>query len=49
MTLGTDTGNVTFQCADSSGSDRNITLSGPLTGSGGLNVTAGLGNTARLP
>ena len=48
ITLGNSGGNVTFQCADSSGTDHNITLSGPLTGSGGLNVTAGLGNSGTL-
>lgn len=41
MTLGTSNGNITFQCADSVGDPFNISLSGALTGAGGLNVTGG--------
>ena len=43
ITLGTANGNITFQCTDGSGNPFSITLSGPLTGSGGLNVTGGGG------
>jgi autotransporter-associated beta strand protein len=39
MTLTNLNGNITFQCADNNGNPNNITLSGPLTGVGGLNVT----------
>jgi autotransporter-associated beta strand protein len=39
MTLATLNGNITFQCADSSGTPWNISLAGPLTGAGGLYVT----------
>ena len=39
MTLGTANGNITFQCADNSNSPWTISLSGALTGTGGLNVT----------
>ena len=41
MTLGTANGNITFQCADNNNSLWNISLSGALTGTGGLNVTGG--------
>jgi fibronectin-binding autotransporter adhesin len=41
MALGTLNGNITFQCADNNNNPWNISLSGPLTGSGGLNVTGG--------
>jgi autotransporter-associated beta strand protein len=41
MTLGTANGNITFQCADSLGTPHNISLSGALTGAGGLYVTGG--------
>jgi autotransporter-associated beta strand protein len=41
ITLGTLDGNVTFQTANSSGSPYNISLSGALTGAGGMNVTGG--------
>ncbi len=41
MTLDTPNGNITFQCADGSGNPFNISLSGALTGTGGLNVTGG--------
>ena len=39
MTLGTVNGNITFQCADPFSNPLTITLSGALTGAGGLNVT----------
>jgi len=39
ITLGTANGNVTFQCADSSGNPWSIALNGSLTGAGGLNQT----------
>jgi autotransporter-associated beta strand protein len=39
MTLGTANGNITFQCADNGSTPNNISLAGPLTGPGGLNVT----------
>jgi autotransporter-associated beta strand protein len=39
LTLGTANGNTTFQCADSGLAPHNISLSGALTGSGGLYVT----------
>lgn len=38
MTLATTNGNITFQCADNFNSSYNISLSGALTGPGGLNV-----------
>ncbi|MGA2867951.1 MAG: autotransporter-associated beta strand repeat-containing protein, partial [Verrucomicrobiota bacterium] len=41
MTLATLNGNITFQCADNNGNPWNISLSGALTGPGGLNVTGG--------
>ena len=41
MTLSGQAGNVTFQTADSGGNAHNITLSGALTGPGGLFVTGG--------
>jgi autotransporter-associated beta strand protein len=41
ITLATLNGNITFQCADSNQNFHNITLTGPLTGAGGLNVTGG--------
>jgi fibronectin-binding autotransporter adhesin len=41
MTLGTLNGNITFQCADNNNASWNISLSGPLTGPGGLNVVGG--------
>ncbi|QJE96934.1 beta strand repeat-containing protein [Luteolibacter luteus] len=37
MTLGTTNGNVTFKAADAANAARNISLSGVLSGSGGLN------------
>src|ERR1035438_9034301 len=39
ITLGTANGNITFQCADSSNNPYTISLSGALTGAGGLYVT----------
>lgn len=48
MTLGTANGNITFQCADASDTDHNISLSGALTGAGGLYVTAGAAGTGTL-
>src|ERR1017187_8974772 len=39
MTLGPANGNITFQCADSSNNPYTISLSGALTGAGGLYVT----------
>lgn len=39
MTLSSANGNITFQCADNNGNPNNITLTGTLSGSGGLNVT----------
>src|SRR6201999_1999791 len=40
ITLATDNGNITFQCADTaSGAPYNITLNGALGGLGGLNKT----------
>jgi autotransporter-associated beta strand protein len=39
MSLGTANGNITFQCADNSSNPFNISLSGALTGPGGLNVS----------
>ncbi len=39
ITLGTNNGNVTFQCADTNGTSYNITLQKGATGAGGLNVT----------
>jgi len=41
MTLGTANGNVTFRAADSGGTGRNISLSGALSGTGGLIKTGG--------
>jgi fibronectin-binding autotransporter adhesin len=41
MTLGTTNGNITFQCADNNNSPFSISLSGALTGAGGLNVAGG--------
>jgi autotransporter-associated beta strand protein len=41
MTLGTANGNITFQCADSFSAFHNISLSGALTGPGGLFVSGG--------
>lgn len=41
MTLAIDNGNITFKCSDENGNPYNISLSGPLTGAGGLNVTGG--------
>src|SRR5208282_1481573 len=41
LTLGTANGNVTFQCGDNNGAPWNISLSGALTGTGGLYVTGG--------
>lgn len=41
LTLATLNGNITFQCADSTTAPWNISLSGALTGPGGLNVTGG--------
>lgn len=41
MTLATLNGNITFQCADNNNNPWNISLSGALTGSGGLDVTGG--------
>jgi autotransporter-associated beta strand protein len=48
ITLGTANGNITFQCADASGTDHNIGLSGALTGAGGLYVTAGGASSGTL-
>jgi autotransporter-associated beta strand protein len=48
MTLGTANGNIIFQCADSGGVDHNISLSGALTGAGGLYVTAGGASSGTL-
>ncbi len=45
MTLGTANGNITFQSMDGSSNPFTISLSGPLTGSGGLYVT-GIGTLA---
>jgi autotransporter-associated beta strand protein len=45
MTLATTNGNITFQCADNFNNPYTISLSGPLTGAGGLNV-AGSGTLA---
>lgn len=39
ITLGTLNGNITFQCSNASGNPYNISLTGPLTGSGGFNLT----------
>src|ERR1017187_563243 len=41
MTLASNNGNITFQCADSGGSQWNISLSGTLSGSGGFYETGG--------
>ena len=41
MTLDTLNGNITFQCADDVATPYNISLSGALTGPGGLNKTGG--------
>jgi autotransporter-associated beta strand protein len=41
MTLATNNGNITFQCADSGNTPWNISLSGPLAGAGGLYVNGG--------
>jgi autotransporter-associated beta strand protein len=41
MTLSTLNGNITFQCADANTSPWNISLSGAITGLGGLNMTGG--------
>ena len=41
MILDGNNGNITFQCADSNANPFNISLSGNLTGPGGLNVTGG--------
>jgi fibronectin-binding autotransporter adhesin len=42
ITLATNNGNITFQCADTaSGTPFNITLTGALSGPGGLNETGG--------
>ena len=41
MTLATLNGKITFQCADASTTPFNISLSGALTGSGGLNKSGG--------
>ncbi len=41
MTLGNTNGNITFQCADNNNNPFNISLSGALTGTGGLNLTGG--------
>jgi len=41
LTLDSLNGNITFQCADNNGSQNNITLSGALTGPGGLYKTGG--------
>ena len=43
MTLGTTNGDITFQSANATSSSRNITLSGQLSGSGGL-IKTGAGN-----
>jgi autotransporter-associated beta strand protein len=39
MTLGSTNGNIAFQAEDSAGTARNISLSGVLSGTGGLNKT----------
>jgi autotransporter-associated beta strand protein len=41
MTLASNNGNITIQCADSGGSQWNISLSGALSGSGGFYETGG--------
>ncbi len=41
MTLGTTNGDITFQAANANGDARNITLSGQLSGDGGLIKTGG--------
>src|SRR5882724_1174422 len=41
MTLTNDTGNITFNTADTNGNPFNITLAGVLAGPGGLNKTGG--------
>lgn len=41
MTLASDNGNNTFQCADAGGNPWNISLSGTLTGTGGFYQTGG--------
>lgn len=41
LLLATLNGNITFQCADNNGGANNISLTGALTGPGGLNVTGG--------
>jgi autotransporter-associated beta strand protein len=41
VTLATNNGNITFQCADNNNTAYNISLSGALTGAGGLNLTGG--------
>ncbi len=41
ISLPTLNSNITFQCADNNNSPYNISLSGPLTGTGGFNVTGG--------
>lgn len=41
MTLATLNGNITFRCADNNNNPFNISLSGALTGPGGLNVDGG--------
>src|SRR5882724_8856687 len=41
MTLTNDTGSITFKAADTNGNPFNITLSGALTGLGGLNKSGG--------
>jgi fibronectin-binding autotransporter adhesin len=41
ITLATQNGNNTFQCADNNGAPYNITVSSPITGAGGFNVTGG--------
>ena len=41
LTLATNNGNITFQCSDENNTPYNISLAGPLTGAGGLNVTGG--------
>lgn len=43
MTLGTTNGNITFQSANATSAARNITLSGQLSGAGGL-IKTGAGN-----
>jgi autotransporter-associated beta strand protein len=48
LTLGTAGSNITFQCADNFTADHNISLSGALTGAGGLYVTAGSSGTGTL-